>query len=98
MKNCKHKFELDGAQCIKCGKTVTEILTEKQETKNMKLTKEQLEKNEESLKVGFFNWNTLSLDQMVEYLEEKHMFSSTGESKCIFELITFYKKHKNDKI
>lgn len=64
----------------------------------MKLTKEQLEKNKESLKVGFLDWNTLTLDQMVEYLEEKHKFSSTGEAKCIFELIEFYKKHKDEKI
>jgi outer membrane biogenesis lipoprotein LolB len=60
-----------------------------------KLNPEQIKQNEEGLKIGFLNWNTLSLDQMVEYLEEKHKFSSTGESKCIFELIEFYKKHKD---
>jgi len=61
----------------------------------MKLTKEQIEKNK-FLDVGFLDWNTLTLDQMVEYLKEKHKLSSTGESKCIFELIEFYKKHKDD--
>jgi len=59
------------------------------------LTAEQLKQNKESLKVGFLDWNTLTLDQMVDYLEEKHRFSSTGEAKCIFELIEFYKKHKD---
>ncbi len=41
-----------------------------------------------------FDWNTLTLDQMVEYLRNKHRLSSTGESKCIFHLINFYDKHK----
>lgn len=44
-----------------------------------------------------FDWNTLSLDQMVNYLKEKFQFSSTGEAKCIFELIDFYEKHKEKK-
>ena len=62
----------------------------------MKLSKEQIEKNKEVLKIGFLDWNTLTLDQMVEYLEDKHKFSSTGESLCIYRLIEFYKKHKNE--
>lgn len=40
------------------------------------------------------DWNTLSLDQMVEYLRNKYMFSSSGEAKCIFHLIEFYDKYK----
>jgi hypothetical protein len=63
----------------------------------IKLTKEQIEQNKKTLSIGFLDWNTLTLDQMVEYLEEKHKFSSTGEAKCIFELIEFYKKHKTQK-
>lgn len=43
---------------------------------------------------NWIDWNKLSLDEMVKYLENKHMFSSTGESKCIFELIEFYQKNK----
>ena len=43
---------------------------------------------------GWLDWNTLSLDQMVEYLRKKYMFSSTGEAKCIYHLIEFYDKHK----
>jgi hypothetical protein len=41
-----------------------------------------------------FDWNTLSLDEMVEYLRQKYMFSSTGDAKCIYHLIEFYDKHK----
>lgn len=43
---------------------------------------------------GLLDWNTLSLDEMVEYLRKKHMFSSTGESLCIYYLIDFYDKNK----
>lgn len=42
------------------------------------------------------DWNTLTLDQMVDYLENKYKFSSTGDAKCIFTLIEFYKKHKEN--
>jgi hypothetical protein len=47
-----------------------------------------------ALPEGCFDWNTLSLDQMVEYLRKKYMFSSSGEAKCIYHLIEFYDKHK----
>jgi len=43
---------------------------------------------------GWMDWNTLSLDQMVEYLRKKYMFSSSGDAKCIYHLIEFYDKHK----
>lgn len=43
---------------------------------------------------GWMDWNTLSLDQMVEYLRQKYMFSSSGDAKCICHLIEFYYKHK----
>ena len=42
-----------------------------------------------------FDWNTLSLDQMVEYLRKKYMFLSSGDAKCIIELIDFYDKYKH---
>jgi bacterioferritin-associated ferredoxin len=29
MKKCKHDFKSDGGQCMKCGKTATEIINEK---------------------------------------------------------------------
>ncbi len=43
---------------------------------------------------GWMDWNTLTLDQMVDYLREKHMFSSSGESLCIHKLIEFYDRNK----
>ena len=41
-----------------------------------------------------FDCNTLSLDQMVEYLDNKYKYLSTLDAKCIDELIRFYKKNK----
>lgn len=46
---------------------------------------------------GWLDWNKLSLEEMVKYLENKHMVSSTGESRCIFELISFYKENRPEK-
>jgi hypothetical protein len=43
---------------------------------------------------GWMDWNTLSLDQMVEHLRKKYMFISSGDAKCIYHLIEFYDKHK----
>ena len=73
MKKCYHIFESDGGQCIKCRKTASELLEEKRDDLIMKLTPSQIEKQDKkALKAGFFDWNVLTLDQMVEYLEEKH--------------------------
>jgi hypothetical protein len=47
-----------------------------------------------ALPEGWMDWNTLSLDQMVEHLRKKYMFSSSGDAKCIYHLIEFYDKHK----
>lgn len=47
-----------------------------------------------ALPEGWLDWNTLSLDQMVEYLKQKYRFSSSGDAKCIYHLIEFYDKHK----
>jgi hypothetical protein len=47
-----------------------------------------------ALPEGWMDWNTLSLDQMVEYLRKKYMFSSSGDAKCIYHLIEFYDNHK----
>jgi hypothetical protein len=43
---------------------------------------------------GWMDWNKLTLDQMVEYLRKKYMFSSSGDAKCIYHLIEFYDNHK----
>lgn len=48
----------------------------------------------ENLPKGIIDWNTLSLDEMVEYLKEKYKFSSTGDAKCIHHLIEFYESKK----
>ena len=40
------------------------------------------------------DWNTLSLDKMVEHLENEFKFSSTGTAKCVNSLIEFYKNNK----
>jgi len=45
---------------------------------------------------GFIDWNTLSMDQLVSYLERKHYFGSSGESLAINKLIEFYKKYKEN--
>lgn len=42
-----------------------------------------------------FDWNKLSLDELCKYLEDKYMFSSTGDAKAIHHLIEFYKQNKN---
>ncbi len=47
-----------------------------------------------ALPEGWLDWNTLSLDQMVEHLRNKYMFDSSGDAKCIYHLIEFYDKHK----
>lgn len=42
----------------------------------------------------WLDWDTLTLDQMAEYLRKKYMFSSSNDAKCIYHLIEFYNKHK----
>lgn len=56
---------------------------------NIDITKKGIE-----LPIKMIDWNELTLDQMVNYLKEKHQFSSTGETKCILSLIDFYEKSK----
>lgn len=40
------------------------------------------------------DWNNMSLEAMVTYLEEKYKFDNSGDGKCILSLIEFYDKHK----
>ena len=65
-------------------------ISNKQETANSDLGAV----SDSALPDGWLDWNTLSLDQMVEYLRKKYMFSSSGDAKCIYHLIEFYDKHK----
>lgn len=59
-------------------------------------TKEKEERlnGTDTLPEGWFNWNSLSLDDMVEYLRNKYKFSSSGDALCIYRLIEFYDKNK----
>lgn len=50
--------------------------------------------NTNALPEGWLDWNTLTLEQMVDYLRKKYKFSSSGDAKCIYHLIEFYDKHK----
>ncbi len=47
-------------------------------------------------KTAMFDWNTLSLDLMADYLKQRYKFSSSGDARCIWELVQFYEKHKDD--
>jgi hypothetical protein len=42
MRRHKHKFELDGGPCIKCGKTVADIMQEDKDTKWLKAMEEDV--------------------------------------------------------
>lgn len=60
---------------------------------NSELSAVEREERSKELPKPFIDWNKVPLDDMVKYLEDLHMFSSSAESKCIFELIEFYKRH-----
>ncbi len=40
---------------------------------------------------NWVDWNNYSMDELVEYLENKYMFSSSGDAFAINKLIEFYK-------
>ena len=61
------------------------------EKKERQLSKE--EQNEIFKKTGFVDWNQYDLDYLVEYLENKWKYNSSGEALAIFKLIDFYKTH-----
>jgi hypothetical protein len=65
-------------------------MSKKKETKPLK----QPPVSGSALPDGWMDWNILSLDQMVEHLRQKFMFSNSGDAKCIHHLIEFYDKHK----
>jgi hypothetical protein len=78
-----------------CGDDVAEIVDVfEANDRNYSLDFCNYTEENNDLPEGWLNWNTLSLDQMVEYLRKKYMFSSTGDAKCIYHLIEFYDKHK----
>ena len=55
---------------------------------------DEMKASEYAGEVGGLDWNTLSLEQMVEHLRNKYMFISSADAKCIHHLIEFYDKHK----
>jgi hypothetical protein len=70
------------------------LMTVKECVKSWPNDWELVEETTETLPEGWMDWNTLTLDQMVEHLRNKYRFSSSGDAKCIFHLIEFYDKHK----
>lgn len=58
---------------------------------------ERINKNKESLSFpnGWVDWNTYSLEQLVDYLKHKYRFVSTGEAHAIYSLIDFYEQKKD---
>jgi len=62
--------------------------------KELKKKMKNPEKLPKELPKGWIDWNELTLDQMVEHLRNKYMFSSSGDAKCIGSLIDFYEKNK----
>lgn len=42
----------------------------------------------------FVDWNEKDLEELCLYLEDKHRYSSSGESMAIYRLIDFYREHK----
>lgn len=44
--------------------------------------------------LGFVDWNQFGLDELAEYLDEKYMYSSSGEALAIHKLIEFYRNNK----
>ena len=44
---------------------------------------------------GWTDWNTLSLDQLVDHLEKEFMVSSTGTAKAVNELVRFYRNRES---
>lgn len=45
--------------------------------------------------IGFADWNKKSLDELVQHLERKFAFDSSGTAKAIFTLTEYYHKTKH---
>lgn len=54
-----------------------------------------MDKDKDKMPEGWMDWNTLSLNEMVEYLRDKYCIHSSGDAKCIMSLIDYYDKYKN---
>jgi hypothetical protein len=49
-----------------------------------------------SEKCTFVDWNKFSMDELADYLDQKHKFLSDGESFAIGRMVDFYREHKED--
>ncbi len=54
---------------------------------------EEVGATEQKKPAEFVDWNTFTLDQHCEILENEFRFSSSGIARSVFELIDFYKKN-----
>jgi len=44
--------------------------------------------------IKMFDWNTMSLEQMADFIYAKNLFLSSGDAKCICSIVEFYRKNK----
>ena len=79
-----------------CAIALSKIL-EYQENKKNDIIKPVMDKAivETNVEPTFVDWNQYSLDVLADYLERKHMFSSSGEALAIYKLVEFYRKNKS---
>ena len=78
-----------------CAIALSKIL-EYQENKKNGIIKPVMDKAivETNVEPTFVDWNQYNLDVLSDYLERKHMFSSSGEALAIYKLVEFYRKNK----
>jgi hypothetical protein len=50
----------------------------------------------EKTHIKMFDWNTLSLEQMINYLEKQFMYSNSTEAIYIINLINYYRNKPID--
>jgi hypothetical protein len=43
---------------------------------------------------GFVDWNTFSMDELADYLENKWAIHSSGEAFAIMRMVDFYRENK----
>lgn len=76
-------------------KNISKINSEEYPDLESELTEqEKKDRNNNTKNFKFIDWNKIPLDNIVQYLEEKYKFNSSGEAHAIFRLIEFYKQNK----
>ena|SRR3990167_1249550 len=64
--------------------------------KNYEITFMPLQAPEEkplTMPDGWMNWNELSISDMADHLEKRFMVDSSGDAKCILEMVRFYREN-----